>query len=137
LKAKVFSKRLRAIVTTGYYLKNNLTKLIYDHGRVSQIFSFLFGKSLSDSSSVSDSITKSVIKCPSDAPSASDSLVFDVEKEISDFALVTGVIDVVNLTTNKTLVEVGTVSDSGLILNQSYVETGYLAEDYVGVSRTF
>jgi hypothetical protein len=137
LKSKLVSKRLRAIVTTGYYLKNNLTKLIYDHGRVSQIFSFLFGKSLSDSSSVSDSLTKSVIKCPSDAPSASDSLVFDVEKEISDFALVTGVIDVVNLTTNKTLVEVGTVSDSGLILNQSYVETGYLAEDYVGVSRTF
>jgi hypothetical protein len=78
-----------------------------------------FGKALADAVALADAITtKGVGKSLADAVTMTDAFARTVQSQ-------------------RTFADAVVMSDSGLLLNQSYVDPSYFAEDYVGTSRTF
>jgi hypothetical protein len=69
-----------------------------------------------------------------DSFDAGDGAVFSFAKGVSNVTITS---DVAIRAVAKATNDLVSVSDSGLVLIQDYVEPGYFLEDYVGASRAF
>lgn len=129
ISTRIFSSTLRGedTQTKGtLLLSNGLDQLLLSDGASSLEFAtstfnpfFAVGKDVTDTVSVSDSITFSVSAVRSDTMVGGDTFT-------------SAGAGILSLTSN------GATADSGLIFTQGYTDTlDYFAEDYVGTSRSF
>ena len=95
---------------------------------------FSVGKTLSDTSGMSDSKNVLTGKHIYDIPVAAETLAFAFSSARADSALLG---DVNEVAFNKTLLELTSTADAGSLRSQGYADFTYFGEDFVGVSRTF
>jgi len=146
-------------------VSNNLQKIKTDTFAATDVVSTETGKVLSDSGSLTDSIdTFAIGKGLSETPvtsedrstafhkfineafyatddldgeaTAQDDQEMTFVKVRTDLGFVTDVISIL-LNQVRLLADSSTVSDSGSLRSQGYVSFDYMAEDFVGASRTF
>ena len=95
---------------------------------------FSTGKTLSDTSGMSDSTNVVTGKHIYDIPVAAETLAFAFSSARADSALLG---DVNEVAFNKTLLELTSTADAGSLRSQGYADFTYFGEDFVGASRTF
>jgi hypothetical protein len=95
---------------------------------------FSVGKTLSDTSGMSDSTNVVTGKHIYDIPVAAETLAFAFSSARADSALLG---DVNEVAFNKTLLELTSTADAGSLRSQGYADFTYFGEDFVGASRTF
>ena len=98
------------------------------------INSLSVAKVLTETSNATESLIHSLTKVASDSFSTSDSPVFNTGKSATDTAS-TGE-SVVNLV-SKVATDSATITDTGTVTIQDYIDSTYFAEDYVGTSSSF
>jgi hypothetical protein len=163
--SKAISKTLSDSQDITDNVSTNVQKIRTDTFAATDSVSTEAGKVLSDSGSLADSIdTFAIGKGLSEYPILSESRSTDFHKIINEafyatddldgeataqddqemtFVKVrtdlTGVTDVISILLNQVrlLADSSTVSDSGSLRSQGYVSFDYMAEDFVGASRTF
>lgn len=143
LKASVLSSRLVAAISLGKFV---LVRLLTDSSYASELAAKLLGKSLSDTSSASDTIdTKQVDKVLSDSAFATDDIngaavlgddqLILFIKSLNDNGYV---LEQAAIGSSKPFSDATSSSDNGSLVSQNYVDNGdYFAEDYVGTKITF
>lgn len=127
-------------------------KVLADVTVVTDVLAFFFPRSVSDSFSAADSVSRQVGKNPSDAAVAADAATRSVAKSFTDtsgvadasvrsigksLADTASLLDVVALAPRLAIIDQPVASDSGSLRMQDYCDFSYFAEDYVGVSRAF
>lgn len=93
-----------------------------------------YNRTFDDGAGVTDTLAKNCGKALADPVFASDVTALLVTKP---FAEVMSISDNAIKTTTKAATDTVRATDSGYLRNQGYVDFSYLAEDYVGDSRTF
>jgi hypothetical protein len=133
-----------------------LSKVFSDNVILSNIFSVLINKSLSEIAAISDNINKSYDKQELDIINTSANITtVSVNKQVNEFInnqsirsvyIEKDFVDTLTISDffegylpqgDQVFDSFANVSDSGLINVQNYVDAGYFSEDYVGNNYTF
>jgi cell division GTPase FtsZ len=91
-------------------------------------------ESPTDGSSVTDQAVIGFGKGLTDSPTAADAAFRDFIKGLAETSTAT---DSAAKTAGKALIDSTSALDAGTVINQSYCDITYFAEDYVGTSVTF
>jgi hypothetical protein len=132
---EVVSKRIVAKVVRGIF---SVVRFLTDAVTASDAVSKSVDKGINDTAGASDVFNRTVQynRDFNDAAAAGDAVAKSVSKVIGDTATAS---DVFNraVTYSRLFADAATQSDSGVVLNQDYVNGFYFADDYVGTKRTF
>jgi hypothetical protein len=116
------------------------TRPVQDSSTTSETIAYGLSKTLADSFGFTHQVTRSLSRFISDGVAMNDSaetvdgLLVQSSKSVTNMAFVT---DGSVILLSKSLGDSQALVDSGSLISQGYCDLTYLAEDYVGESRTF
>lgn len=133
-RAVAVSKRVIAVAVRGVF---SVVRYFTDTASATDSISKGVSKPFADSATASDVFSRIVafVRSFADTATATDAIAKDAGKGLADTY---GATDTVSKEAGKGLADTATMSDSGTVLSQDYVDDPfYFADDYVGTKRTF
>lgn len=109
-------------------------RVFEDQAAVTEFAQLGLEKPRTDAAVLFDVVARDTAKRFFEISSSSDQATLAAFKSLADQSLLQ---DSLSKAVGSALVESTLISDVGLVSNQNYCGSGYFAEDYVGVSRTF